>query len=193
MSTDAASGRPDKLPHGIDNLDHGSRTLWGSIVQWHPYKIFVEFLFGSQRRHFLILAGLPLLWVLTQHLGPILQMLRVSFVDAYPLAPGRESHFTMANYLLFFQEPVYIKPFIRTLVFASVLMFITLLIMYPVAYFLARHVKRDNQLALLLLLLIPFLSRWFGNTEDRKNFVAQDELGLSTKKGTANHNPIVGS
>ncbi|MGR3661276.1 MAG: ABC transporter permease [Paracoccaceae bacterium] len=159
MTTDAASGHPDKLPHGSENSEHGNRTFWGGLVQWHPYQMFVEFLFGSQRRHFLILAVLPLIWVLTQHLGPILQMLRVSFVDAYPLAPGRESHFTFANYLLFVQEPVFMKPFFRTLIFASVLTFITLVIMYPVAYFLARHVKRHNQMGLLLLLLIPF---WVG-------------------------------
>jgi len=36
---------------------------------------------------------------------------------------------------------------------------LTLLLIYPVAYFLARHVKPDNQLAFLLLLLIPF---WVG-------------------------------
>lgn len=138
---------------------NGPRPFWGVVSRWRPYQYLVEFLFGSQRRSFLILALPPLIWVLTQHLGPILQMVSVSFTDAYPLSPGKESHFTFDNYLLFFQEPVYMMPFFRTLIFAGVLTFTTLIIVYPVAYFLARHVKRENQMALLLLLLIPF---WVG-------------------------------
>ena len=50
-------------------------------------------------------------------------------------------------------------PFLRTIVFSAVLTLFTLLITYPVAYFLARHVSRKNQMLFLLLLLIPF---WVG-------------------------------
>jgi spermidine/putrescine transport system permease protein len=133
--------------------------LWGRLPLWRPYQWFVEFLFGSERRQFLILLGFPLLWVLTQHLGPILQMLHVSFLDAYPVSVGKQTHLTLAHYQLFFQEAVYRMPFFRTLGYAFGLTLATLLIVYPVAYFLARHVKRNNQLAFLLLLLIPF---WVG-------------------------------
>lgn len=133
--------------------------FWGRLSGWAPYRGFVEFLFGSERRQFLILLGFPLLWVLTQHLGPILQMLHVSFLDAYPVTVGKETRLTLDHYLLFVQEPVYRIPFFRTLMYAFSLTLVTLLIMYPVAYFLARHIKRDHQLAFLLLLLIPF---WVG-------------------------------
>jgi spermidine/putrescine transport system permease protein len=50
-------------------------------------------------------------------------------------------------------------PFFRTLTFAAVFTFATLILTYPVAYFLARHVSRRNQLLFLLLLLVPF---WVG-------------------------------
>ena len=133
--------------------------FWGRISRWRSYQLFVEFLFGSERRHFLILAGFPLLWVLTQHLGPILQMLHISVLDAYPVTVGTQTHLSLEHYRVFFEEPVYRKPFLRTLVYAFSLTLVTLLLVYPVAYFLARHVKRDNQLAFLLLLLIPF---WVG-------------------------------
>lgn len=148
----------DKLPSsGLASTE--LRPFWGRISRRQSYKMFVEFLFGSERRHFLILAGFPLIWVLTQHLGPILQMLHVSFLDAYPLSIGKEPQLTFAHYRLFFEEPVYMKPFFRTLLYAFGLTITTLVIVYPVAYFLARHVKRHNQLAFLLLLLIPF---WVG-------------------------------
>lgn len=133
--------------------------FWGRITGQPAYQWFVQLLFGSERRQFLILAGFPLLWVLTQHLGPILQMLYVSFLDAYPTSAGQQSQFTFEHYQLFFQERVYMMPFLRTLTFAFGLTFVTLILVYPVAYFMARHVKRNNQLAFLLLLLIPF---WVG-------------------------------
>lgn len=134
-------------------------SFWGRLTGWRSYEWFVNLLFGSERRQFFLLLAFPLVWVLTQHLGPVLQMLHVSFLDAYPVSAGREPQLTLEHYGLFFEESVYRMPFFRTMMFAFGLTLLTLLIVYPVAYFLARHVKRDRQLAFLLLLLIPF---WVG-------------------------------
>ncbi|MEM6693991.1 MAG: ABC transporter permease [Pseudomonadota bacterium] len=134
-------------------------TFWGRLVRWGPYSALVSLIYASPRRQFVILAALPIVWVLTQHLGPMLQMLRVSLTDAYPVAPGVEKHFTLDNYARFFGESIFWMPFFRTLIFATVFTVLTLLLTYPVAYFLARHVSRKNQLLFLLLLLVPF---WVG-------------------------------
>lgn len=135
------------------------RTLWGRLVAFGPYAALMRIATASPRRQFLILAAFPILWVLTQHLGPMLQMLRVSLTDAYPVAAGVEQRFTFDNYLRFFGDSIFWMPFFRTLTFAAVFTFCTLVITYPVAYFLARHVSRRNQMLMLLLLLIPF---WVG-------------------------------
>ncbi len=135
------------------------RTFWGRLSSWAPYQWLAHVATASPRRQFLILAVFPILWVLTQHLGPMLQMLRVSLTDAYPVAPGVEQHFTFDNYLRFFGDSIFWMPFFRTLIFAGVFTFCTLIITYPVAYFLARHVSPKNRMLLLLLLLIPF---WVG-------------------------------
>ena len=135
------------------------RTFWARLSSWAPYRAAMRLVTASPRRQFLILAAFPVLWVLTQHLGPMLQMLRVSLTDAYPVAPGVEQHFTLDNYTSFFGDPIFWKPFFRTMIFASVVTFCTLIMTYPVAYYLARHVSRKNQMLMLLLLLIPF---WVG-------------------------------
>jgi len=135
------------------------RTFWGRLSSWAPYQWLASFATASPRRQFIILAVFPILWVLTQHLGPMLQMLRVSLTDAYPVAPGVEQQFTFDNYLSFFGDSIFWMPFFRTLIFAGVFTFCTLIITYPVAYFLARHVSPKNRMLLLLLLLIPF---WVG-------------------------------
>ncbi|MDP5218982.1 ABC transporter permease [Ruegeria sp. 2205SS24-7] len=144
---------------GIVVPTNSNLTFWGRLANWTPYRIFVGLATASPRRQFLILATFPLLWVLTQHLGPMLQMLRVSLTDAYPVAPGVEQHFTLDNYKRFFEDRIFWQPFFRTLAFASVFTFCTLILTYPVAYFLARHVSRKNQMLMLLLILIPF---WVG-------------------------------
>ncbi|WP_439524715.1 ABC transporter permease [Marivita sp.] len=135
------------------------QTFWGRLINWGPYAALMRLATASPRRQFLILMIFPVLWVLTQHLGPMLYMLRVSLTDAYPVAVGVEQNFTFDNYMRFFSDSIFWKPFFRTLVFAGVFTFCTLIITYPVAYFLARHVSRKNQMRFLLLLLIPF---WVG-------------------------------
>jgi spermidine/putrescine transport system permease protein len=72
---------------------------------------------------------------------------------------GVEQSFTLDNYLRFFRDPIFWQPFFRTLTFAATFTACTLVITFPVAYFLARHVSRKNRMLLLLLLLVPF---WVG-------------------------------
>lgn len=155
MTSEVASAEDTGGAQGSD----AKATFWGRLLRWGPYNALVALIFASPRRQFAILAALPVLWVLTQHLGPMLQMLRVSLTDAYPVAQGVETQFTFDNYLRFFGDRIFWMPFFRTLTFAAVFTLTTLIITYPVAYFLARHVSRKNQLLFLLLLLIPF---WVG-------------------------------
>ena len=137
----------------------GAPTFWGRLIAWSPYQAVTGLVFASPRRQFWLLIALPILWVLFAHLGPILQMVKVSFLSSYPPSVNKEAVVTLSNYGQFFGDRIFLVPFYRTLIFSVTLTVVTLIIMYPVAYFLARHVKRDNQMLLLLLLLIPF---WVG-------------------------------
>ncbi len=147
MTTDLSPHTPDRP------------TFWGRVATWPGYGALVSLLFASPRRQFWILLIPALAWVLTQHLGPILQMLNISFIDAYPVAPSHENFYTTAHYMKFANESIYWTPFFRTLVFATAVSFATLVLVYPVAYFLARHVRPDRQMLYLLFLLVPF---WVG-------------------------------
>jgi len=149
---------------GLENIPTNdtymnSRPVWGRIINLYFYKIFLNFITFSPRRQFFILAAFPIVWLLTQHLGPMLQMLRVSLLEAYPVAEGTPHSFTVDNYIRFFGDYIFWMPFFRTLIFATIFTICTLILTYPVAYYLARHVSRKNQMLMLLLLLIPF---WVG-------------------------------
>jgi len=154
MSDDAAPHATARDPAPGDRM-----TFWGRVVANRPYQAVSRFIFASPRRQFLLLVLIPIIWVITQHLAPMIQMLNVSLLEAYPLTVGEAAHYTGANYTKFFDESVFQTPFFRTLIYSATLTFATLVITYPVAYYLARYVKRDNQLALLLLILVPF---WTG-------------------------------
>ncbi len=136
-----------------------SRSFWGRLLTNDLYQAFSSLLLKSDRRQFWLLASFPLFWVFFAHLGPIIQMFWISFLDAYPPTVGQEPQFTLSNWAQFFEQAVFIIPYFRTLAFAFILTVCTLFLTYPVAYFLAKHVKRENQLLFLLLLLIPF---WVG-------------------------------
>ncbi len=137
----------------------GRRSFWGRLQNSNAYAGVTGFLFRTERRRFWLLASLPLFWVLFANLGPILQMIWISFLDSYPPTIGVDPQLTFANWMRFFGDSIFVMPFFRTLGFAFVLTVSSLLLTYPVAYFLARHVSRNRQLLFLLLLLIPF---WVG-------------------------------
>jgi len=159
MSNTPRSDTANGAPRGRQARGGDSPTFWGRLSHAGPYRAFADFVFSSPRRQFILLAAFPIFWVLFTHLGPILQMIRVSFLDSYPPAVGHTPQFTLENWARFFSDAIFIKPFFRTLTFSFSLTLATLVLIYPVAYFLARHVKRDSQMLLLLLLLIPF---WVG-------------------------------
>lgn len=135
------------------------RVFWGALLANGTYRSITRALFRSQRRQFLLLASLPLVWIVFANVGPIVQMVWISFLDSYPPATGHEPQLTFANWASFFQDRIFIAPYLRTLIYSLVFTVSTLVITYPVAYFLAKHVKRGNQLLFLLLLLVPF---WVG-------------------------------
>ena len=130
----------------------------GKVAGFSLYQMTIGLLANSRRARLVLLLVIPLTWIVMLHIGPIYQMARISLMSTYP-APAVGADYTLDNYLLFFQEPLYFVPFIRSLIFALVVTAVTLLVVYPVAYYVAKVVKPRNRTRALLLLLVPF---WAG-------------------------------
>ena len=101
------------------------------------------------------LAGPAGLWMLAALVVPTLFIAWVSlwagrgFTLARPL--------TLANYEKFFARPAYVRVLGDTVQQALVMMLITGVVGYSIAYFLVVHVRRPGfQLTLFLLLVVPF-------------------------------------
>jgi putative spermidine/putrescine transport system permease protein len=87
---------------------------------------------------------------------PILTIIVVSFWDfnGYTMTPG----FTLDNYKELF-TPTYLTTYINNFKFTFLVWIFTLFIGFPVAYFLAFHVKSLRwQIVLFLICTIPFLT-----------------------------------
>ncbi|MCM2476106.1 ABC transporter permease [Rhizobium sp. CG5] len=131
----------------------------GKVAGSSLYQMTIGLVANSRRARLVLLLVLPLTWIVMLHIGPIYQMARISLMSTYPAPPVGGVDYTLDNYLLFFQEPLYFIPFIRSLIFALVVTTVTLLVVYPVAYYVAKVVKPRNRTRALLLLLVPF---WAG-------------------------------
>ncbi len=67
--------------------------------------------------------------------------------------------FTLKNYELFFERPIYAKLLWRSIKMSATVTVITILLAYPAAYFLAFRVKK-NKMTWLILINIPFVTSY---------------------------------
>lgn len=111
---------------------------------------------GSRRWARLVFLSVPVLWVLAVNIAPLLEMVRISFLAVYPVAPGRPVQITQANYAAFLTTQIYWAAYLRTLVFSAITTVLSLLLVYPLAYFVAVHVPPNRRMQRLLTLMAPF-------------------------------------
>ena len=116
------------------------------------------------RRFGLFLLMAPLLvWLSALLIIPHIDLFLLSLREK--VAP-RVYETGLANYLEFFLEPLYWNTFGRTAVMAIAATILTLLIGFPISYYIAKVARGRTKTALFLLCLLPFwvseLVRTFG-------------------------------
>lgn len=130
----------------------------GRLANSRLYASTIGLIANNRMARLTLLIAVPLIWIIALHIGPIYQMAHISLLADYPPA-AEGAVYTLGNYRLFFEEPLYFIPFLRSIVFAAVVTASTLIVVYPVAYYVAKVVKPENRNRALLLLLVPF---WAG-------------------------------
>jgi spermidine/putrescine transport system permease protein len=94
-----------------------------------------------------------LLWLVLLIVLPHIDLLLMSFQTEDD--PGSAS-WSLANYVMFFNEPVYWGTFVRTAVYAILVTLITFAVSLPVAFYITKVVSPRFRGFLSLLLLMPF-------------------------------------
>ena len=119
----------------------------------------------SSHRNFgfyLLLAPLAL-WLILLIIIPQVNLAVLSLQERVGV---RQYVTSLANYRTFIEEPLYLITFARTAVMSVLATVLTLLIGFPVAYYIAKMVRGRTRSVLFLLCLVPFwvseLVRTFG-------------------------------
>jgi putative spermidine/putrescine transport system permease protein len=95
------------------------------------------------------------IWIALFLVAPLIVILVFSFWTY--TGSGAKADFTLKNYLDFFESAKYLKTLWLTLRLTLITMALTLVIGYPVAYYLTFKVKTlRNQIGLFLICMVPF-------------------------------------
>lgn len=118
---------------------------------------------ASARLGFILLLMPLLLWLALLIIIPHIDMAMLSLRERVGVGEYRTS---IANYATIATEPLYMRTFMRTAVMSVLATLITLLIAFPVSYYIAKMVRGRTRSVLFLLCLVPFwvseLVRTFG-------------------------------
>jgi spermidine/putrescine transport system permease protein len=103
------------------------------------------------------LLGLPLAWLAVFFVAPIAIVAAYSF-DVYSLDPGKHG-FTLAAWRAFLHSSVYLGLFWKSVKMSLIVSGITVVLAYPLAYYLALSGTK-RKYVLLLVLIAPFLTSY---------------------------------
>jgi spermidine/putrescine transport system permease protein len=116
----------------------------------------------SKLGFYLLLAPL-LLWLITLIILPHIGLFLVSISEKIGV---RQYETGFGNYAVFFEEPLYWRTFGRTAFMSILTTFLTLVLGFPIAYYIAKLTRGRTKTTLFLMCLIPFwvseLVRTFG-------------------------------
>lgn len=116
----------------------------------------------SKLGFYLLLSPL-LLWLMTLIILPHIGLFFVSISEKIGV---REFETGLGNYAVFFNEPLYWRTFARTAVMSILTTVLTLVLGFPIAYYIAKLMRGRAKTTLFLMCLIPFwvseLVRTFG-------------------------------
>lgn len=117
---------------------------------------------GSRLGFYLLLAPV-LLWLILLIILPHIGLFVVSISEK--IGP-REYQYGLGNYAAFFTEPLYWRTFARTAIMSILATALTLLVGFPIAYYIAKLTRGRTKATLFLMCMIPFwvseLVRTFG-------------------------------
>ncbi|HAY48667.1 MAG TPA: ABC transporter permease, partial [Thalassospira sp.] len=109
---------------------------------------------GGTFRFGLLLLAMPLLlWLFLLVILPHVDLFLVSMRER--ISYGKYE-FSLINYIEFFAEPLYWNTYVRTAVMSIFATALTLIIGFPVSYYIAKVMRGKGKNVLFLMCLIPF-------------------------------------
>ena len=101
-----------------------------------------------------LLIGAPFIYAAAMLVVPIFTIITFSFWTQNYL--DIDKSFTWANYVAAWSEPIYTTLMWRSLGISAVVTFFTVMLAYPLAYYISFHVPQERKTLWLFLITIPF-------------------------------------
>lgn len=111
----------------------------------------------ERRSYGIALLFPPMAWMLFFYLIPLLLLLAHAFWSVDYLTIDRS--FTLENFRTFFTNGLYATVLLRTVTIAALVTVTDILLAFPIAFFLAKRVRRHREL-LLILVVFPLWSSY---------------------------------
>lgn len=124
--------------------------------RWKPWRAAADAISARPALRLAVLAAIPALWIVGANLAPLAQMAAISLMERYPVPPGESVSWTLSHYAAFWERGLYLNAYLRSFVFATGVTLVTLVVMFPVAWYVAKVAPREARLRLLLILVAPF-------------------------------------
>ncbi|MEM6634850.1 MAG: ABC transporter permease [Pseudomonadota bacterium] len=109
---------------------------------------------NTEAQHGLLLIAPPLIYALLLLAAPLGIILVISFWSQSGLTIDRTP--TLENYREAFTDPLYRQLLVRSIWVAGLVTFVTVVLAFPIAYFVSFHVAPSRKALWLFLITIPF-------------------------------------
>ncbi len=104
----------------------------------------------------LVFVAVPVVWVALAHVGPLVAMMRISLLDAFPVAPGTPSLLSLGAYAALFEGSGYRVALGQTLMLAALATLISFVLAWPLAWHVAVRIRPEDRFCRLAFLVAPF-------------------------------------
>jgi putrescine transport system permease protein len=131
-----------------------------------------------------VVIGIPYVWLLVFFMLPFVIVARISvsemegvtFRDLVSAGDGMlQLTLRFSNYVYLTEDPLYLRTYVASLLYAAATTALCLLIGYPFAYFMARA-KPSAQPALLMLVMLPFWTSFLLRVYAWKGLLSENGL-----------------
>jgi spermidine/putrescine transport system permease protein len=115
--------------------------------------------------------------------APLLAVVVLSFITDGTGAPRIIPQFTLANYAEALSEPLFRVLMVRSLAVSMIVTFVTVVLAFPIAYYVSVHVPPERKSIWLFLITIPFWTSYLMRVFLWKVILGYDGVVNSTLMG----------
>ena len=122
-----------------------------------------------------LLAG-PVGWLVVGYLGSLAVLLVAAFWSVDPLSGELVQSFSLENFEILFEEPVYRDIVGRTVLIAALVTLTDAVLAFPIAFYMAKIASRRGKAILIVAVLLPLWSSYLVKVLSWRTMLSSDGI-----------------